>query len=245
MALKLTITQEEYEALSEGFKEAYVTDGDNYKLDVSGLEDTGALKRAKDYEKEQRKAAEKRSRELSDEMKGLQDQLDELKNDGSRKKGDVEALERSYQDKIAKQKEESDAAQAKLNRIIEKQTLEAKANQIATKLCGENSDIILPHIKSRMKVEITDDEAHVRVLNDQGEVTADSLDDLQNSFFTSDRFAPIVIGSKASGSGAAGRKGSGAAGKPNLKDMSATEEAKFANEHPEQYQEMVAASEGA
>ena len=51
MALKRKITKADYDKLAADLKTEYVADGDdNYRLDLDGEEDTGALKRAKDRE---------------------------------------------------------------------------------------------------------------------------------------------------------------------------------------------------
>jgi len=241
--MKLKITEEEHGALSEALQEQYKQDGDNFVLQVEGLEDTGALKRAKDHEKEARKKAEQEAKELRENLKGLQDQLDGLKDADSRKKGDVEAIEKSLKDKMAKLEQEKAEEMTKLQKVLEKNTIDSTARALASELSGDAADIILPHIRSRLGFELEDGNAKVRVLDDAGNPTADSIDDLKNFFFTSDRFAPIVVGSKASGGGAAGAKGRGGATQKKLSEMNATEEALFARQNPEKYEQMLAAEE--
>ena len=64
MALKRKITKADYDKLAADLKTEYVADGDdNYRLDLDGEEDTGALKRAKDRETQLRKDAEKKAAE--------------------------------------------------------------------------------------------------------------------------------------------------------------------------------------
>ena len=55
MALKKKLTKAEYEKLSEHIKAEYIEDGDGFRLDIDGDEDTGALKRAKDREAQLRR----------------------------------------------------------------------------------------------------------------------------------------------------------------------------------------------
>ena len=64
MALKKKITKEAFEKLPDVLKSEYVANGDDYVLDVDGEEDTGALKRAKDREKQ-------RADELATQIKDL------------------------------------------------------------------------------------------------------------------------------------------------------------------------------
>ena len=42
MALKKKLTKAEYEKLSEHIKAEYIEDGDGFRLDIDGDEDTGA-----------------------------------------------------------------------------------------------------------------------------------------------------------------------------------------------------------
>ena len=77
MALKKKLTKAEYEKLSEHIKAEYIEDGDGFRLDIDGDEDTGALKRAKDREAQLRREAETKLREA-------QEQLDALGNDDAR-----------------------------------------------------------------------------------------------------------------------------------------------------------------
>ena len=93
-------------------------------------------------------------------------------------------------------------------------------------------------------IGMVDGKAVTRVLDADGAVSALKPEELQKEFLSNDRFSAIVVASRASGSGAGGgRKGGGATSK-RLSEMSATEEAKFANEKPAEYQQMLAAEQG-
>lgn len=240
--MKLNISKEEYEGLSESLQKEYAANDDGFQLKVDGLEDTGALKRAKDHEKEARKAAETKAREYEESMKALQSQLEELKDGDSRKKGDIEAIEKSYQKKIAEMEAKAKDESTRLTEALKKNTVDAAARSLASELSGENADIILPHIRNRLGFELTDGNPQVRVLGDDGSPTADTLDDLKNFYFTNQKFAPIVIGSKASGGGAAGDKGSGRPTPKKLSEMTGLEEVQFARENPDKYKQMLAQS---
>ena len=65
MALKKKLTKEEHSKLSDHLKAEYIEDGDGdgFRLDIDGDEDTGALKRAKDREAQLRRDAEAKLRE--------------------------------------------------------------------------------------------------------------------------------------------------------------------------------------
>lgn len=239
--MKIKITKEEYEALSGDIKSLYQADGDDFRIDLEDMEDTGALKRAKDHEKEARKAAETRSRDLEKSIKEMQLQLDDINNDKSRKKGDIEAIEKSYQEKMNKLQQDAEQRYNSLQAALQKKAVDSEATRIATELAGPHAALLLPHIKNRLKADIEDGNVMTRVIGDDGQVTADSLDDLKNFFLANDAYAPVIIGSKATGGGAAGSvKGAGGPKRKSLNEMTATEEAKFARDNPQEYEKMLA-----
>lgn len=214
MALKAIL--ESLDGLPDEIKSEYKKGDDGkYHLDVEGLDDhpgVGALKRAKDYEKAER---QKLAKQLSD----LQAQLDALieERDGILKgaipKSDVEKLENSYKEKLARrEKELSDQINA-LTSNLQTMLVDNVAQSIASKI-STAPELILPHIKARLKAEFNEGKAVTRVLDKDGNPSALSIEDLQKEILANPVFAPIIIGSKASGSGAeGGHSGSGAPGK--------------------------------
>lgn len=235
MKLKYNITSEEYDVLDGSVQSFYEESNGAYVLTVEGLppvEDVGPLKRAKDHEKNARKEAEAKVRELEQKLRDIEDRK-------HRDKGDVEALEASYKKKIQDIEANSKAEIDRLTEMLKRNTVDAEAMRISSELSGPNADLILPHVRARMLVDLNEEGPKVRVLDEKGQVTADTLEDLKNYFFTSERFAPLVIGSKATGSGASGPKSGGGSHK-KLSEMTATEEALFAKQNPQQYEQMLA-----
>lgn len=232
--MKIRITKDDYEKLSDELKSLYQEAGEGYQLELEDLEDTGALKRAKDHEKEARKQAEQKAREL-------QAQLDELANAQSRKKGDIDALENSYKEKMAKMQQELESRYNALQDALQRKAVDSEATRLATELAGPHASLLLPHIKSRLKAEVEEGNVYTRVLGEDGKPTADTLDDLKNFFLANDVYSPVIIGSKATGGGAAGTvKGAGGPKRKSLSEMTATEEALFARENPQEYEKMLA-----
>lgn len=123
------------------------------------------------------------------------------------------------------------------------QMVDSVASRIATELAGENAEIILPHIQRRLQADIVEGKPVTKVLDLEGSPSALSVEELQKEFLSNQKFSSIIVASKASGGGAnGGRKGGGGATK-KLSEMSATEEAQFANQNPEQYKQMLAAEQ--
>jgi hypothetical protein len=236
MALKKKITKAEYEKLNEVFKAEYIEDGDGFRLDVDGEEDTGALKRAKDREAQLRKDAEKA-------LKEAQDQLDALGSDDARKKGDIETLEKSWKAKLEAEQTAHTATKTKFQGVFKKNLVDAKATEIATKISKVPS-LLARVIKDRLTVDFDGDEPVTKVLDANGQPSALTLEDLQKELVANADYADIIIASKASGgAGKPTAKGGGAPANPggnadkpvdlasmNPKDLAAHIEAKKAAE---------------
>jgi hypothetical protein len=74
----------------------------------------------------------------------------------------------------------------------------------------------LPHIERRLSVEQRDGKPVVVVLDQQGKLSAATLDELKAEFANDVAFAPLIAGSKASGGGAGGAGSGGGAAKGNI-----------------------------
>jgi len=74
----------------------------------------------------------------------------------------------------------------------------------------------LPHIERRLSVEQRDGKPVVVVLDQQGKLSAATLDELKAEFANDVAFAPLIAGSKASGGGANGAGNGGGAAKGNI-----------------------------
>ena len=194
MALKKKLTKAEYEKLSDALKSEYISDGDDYKLDLDGDEDTGALKRAKDRETQLRRDAEKKAKELEEQLAAISDT-------DARKKGDIETLEKSWQKKEGETKAAYDARIAKLEGHIKTSLVDTVASQIAHKISSAPA-LILPHIKARLAADLEGDAPSTKVLDKDGKVSAFTVEDLTKEFVANKDFSAIMIGSKASGGGA-------------------------------------------
>jgi hypothetical protein len=241
MALKKQIDEATWKKLSEHLQGEYKKNDDgSYTLDVEGDEDTGALKRAKDHEKEQRKAAEALLRETKKKLDDLTEEHETLQTQ-MKTKGDerLTATEKAWQAKLAKREQELNDQLGTLQKVLKANTVDTVAMQLATELAGDNAEIMLPHIQRRLSADIVDGKAVTKVLGADGSVSALNPDELKKEFLSNTRFSAIVVGSKASGGGAGGTRKSGSVPK-KLSEMSATEEAQFANANPGDYARMVA-----
>lgn len=231
--LKKTLTKEDYAKLSADLKKEYVEDGEGFKLDVEGgFDDAAALKRAKDHEKKEASEAKRALKDAQEQLDAITKERDEMLS-GSIPKGDVEKLKGSYETKLAKREKELTEKIGALTGNLNTMLVDNVANGIATKI-STAPGLILPHIKSRLKADFVDGKAVTIVLGADGIPSALSVEDLQKEIIANKDFAPILVGSKGSGSGANGQSRSGAPGnnktvtREAFDSMDHTERASFA-----------------
>lgn len=232
MTLALTLDADKHSALDTALQGLYVKQDDgNYRLDAD-IPDTDGLKAKADEllgetkkERELRKAAEERAKALEDErQKALED--------NARAKGDVESLEKSYQEKM--QKLETDYS-SKVS-TLEKQIYDLTVGQAATNLANElsikgSAIALLPHIQNRLSLEQGEDgQQKIRVLDANGNKTGMTLDDLKQEFRANEAFKPLIAANGASGSGA--NDANGGAGGKNPQSMSALERKQLKDSDP-------------
>lgn len=214
MALKAIL--ESLDGLPDAIKSEYKKGEDGkYHLDVEGGEDTGALKRAKDYEKSARQKVEKELADTKAQLEALTEERDNILK-GAIPKGDVEKLEGSWKQKLEKREKELTDQLNAMNGSLQTMLVDNVAQGLASKI-SKSPELILPHIKSRLKAELVDGKPTTRVLDKEGNISALGINELEAEMVSNPAFAPIIIGSKASGSGAGG--GQGGSGAPSKLDF--------------------------
>lgn len=206
MALKLKLSKKEYEKLSDEIKKEYTVDGDSYALDVDGIEDTGALKRAKDREIQLRREAEEERDELRETVKTLE----------KGKAGDVTKLTKKYEGDIATLKETHTADLGKRDNFIMKTLKTGLAERIAAALNPKAPKVFIPHLEARITVDTSGDEPKTVILDAAGKPSQLTVEQLQQEFVANKDFAGMIVGSKASGgAGAEKNRPAGGAGGQN------------------------------
>lgn len=187
--------------------------------DVSGLkkkvDELLAEKKASDHK---RKEAEEAARKAAEEA--------------ARKAGDVGALEKSWQEKLATTQAEKDAEITRLNSSLTNVLVDNVATTLANELALQGSaNVLLPHVRNRLAVDYVDGKPVTRVLGPDGKPSAATIEELKAEFAANVAFAPIIAGSKASGSGAGGGNGGGAAPSGNRSKMTPAEKAAYIAKH--------------
>lgn len=168
----------------------------------------------------------------------LQEKIDAKKaaekaaQDVARKNGDVAALEESWKEKLVAETKSRDEKIGEYERMTNRLTIGAASARLSSEMALDGSASVLePHIERRLTVEIRDGMPIVRVLSKDGKPSAMSLTDLRKEFEENPAFAPLLSGSKASGSGPIGSKPD-SGGTANMKVaafnlLSVTEKAAF------------------
>lgn len=153
------------------------------------------------------------------------------------KAGDVDALNKSWQEKLAKR----DAELVEQIKARDAKLVDLTVGATAAKLAGDlavpgSADVLLPHIKSRLRYE----DGRVVVLDGEGKPSASTVDELAKEISADKRFAPLLVASMAEGGGAAGSRGGGAA--KTLDQMTGAERTAMAQTDPAGFQKLVDAA---
>jgi len=201
---------ESLDGLNDDFQKLYVEKDGKFHLQVDGLEDTGALKRAKEHEKTARQTAETKASDLQAQLDTLNDDINKNKDNKSREKGDIEALDASWQEKMTKREGEFNTTIEGLNSSLNGLLVDNVSVQMAAEISVEgSSNVLLPHIKARLGVEERDGKMVTVVKDGQGKTSALTVAELKKEFQDNPMFAPVIVGSKGSGGGAGGDGGDG------------------------------------
>lgn len=200
MALKRKLTKAEFDKLSKDVQPNYSVDEEDedlYLLDVEGDEDASEMRRARDREKEKAKQLRKQLKETQDRLA----ELDEGEGDKTRKEKDIKTLDESWKTKLAEKESELGEKLSKKDQFIKKNLVKTTAEKIAGKISTVPA-LMAKAIAERLTVDFEDDEPVLVILDKDGEPSDMSLEKLEKEFVANKEYASIIVGSKASGSGA-------------------------------------------
>jgi hypothetical protein len=133
---------------------------------------------------------------------------------GTVPKDNITALEKSYQEKLTKRETELTGQVGQRDGVIRTLLVDDVARAIATSMAKEpiNIEVLLPHIQKRLAAEVgPDGVGSTRVLDRDGKPSAYTIADLKKEFLDNPAFAPLLLGSKATGGGAQGGAAGGGA----------------------------------
>lgn len=215
MAIKAVL--DNLDGVPEHLKAEYKpSEGGKFFLVIDGLEShegTGALKRAKDREHEDRVKAETERNELKKRLDAISEE-NEARLRGMLPKENVAALDKSWGEKFAAKEQEWGAERSGYVGNIQRLLVDNEAQKLAAAVAADSKHVplLIPHIMKRLSVEMTNGIAATRVLDKDGKPSASTLDDLRKELLTDPMFSAVVVGTKATGSGAGGASSGSASG---------------------------------
>lgn len=137
--------------------------------------------------------------------------------EAAKKDGDVEAIEKSWQDKLNALEQEKTGSIKQYETMIHNLTVGATASSMAADIAIQGSaDVLMPHIEKRLTTEIRDGKPITKVLDREGRPSAMTIEELKKEFMSDKRFAPIIQGTKASGTGYRGGEWGNGDGKKTI-----------------------------
>lgn len=233
--MRYKLNKEEFEALSEDMQKEYKLEGDIATLTLEGDD----LPTQESFEKSEskRKLEAKFRKEAETKLQDAENRAAKLQDDLKNAGGDTDAIKRIQQEHAKEieglRKEralEIDKAKADRNSALVREESEKFANQHFI-----TPDLITDKVAKRLSVEEVDGHPVVRVLTADGKPSTAAIGDLHKEFLDNESYKPIIKANVGSGGSAPPNKGGSAPVTKKLSDMTATEEAAFANENPEAY----------
>lgn len=204
--LKLEI--EKIDDAPEAVRSMYEEKNGKFRLKVDGIPDVDSITAG----------LKSKNEELLSELKPLKQRLKDLADAEEKARlasGSVEDVRKSYDQKIQKLTEEYEGKLSGLSGQLQGLTVGQTATALAADLAVPGSaKALLPHIRSRLSMEMRDGVPTTVVLDANGKPSATTIEELKAEFAADAAFAPLIAAGKGTGGGAAGgNKGGGAATK--------------------------------
>lgn len=126
---------------------------------------------------------------------------EQIEREAAKKNGDFEALEKSYQEKLQAEID----AKNELIKQRDQQSVEQTSQNLAGQLADtpHNQRLLQRFIKDRLSVV----DGQVKVVDENGQLSASTVDDLANEFRNSGIYDSLLTGTRGSGTGGNGTPG--------------------------------------
>lgn len=209
--MKLKISAADYAKEPAHVQALCVKVGEEYQFDTETVEDVTALKSARDNEKKEVAKAKKELEDTKATLATVQGERDTFEEQMKTNipKGQVEALEKSYKDKLALAEKKGADEAARLTGALKTHLVDGEALKLATEISTVPS-LLSRVITDRLTVEIgTDGVATTRVIDAKGQPSALTISDLKKEILSMPEYKAILKAGNASGGGAPANGGSG------------------------------------
>jgi len=219
VSLKLKVTADEWKSLDEGIKGLYEEKDGGYVLSIDGLEDTNGLKSALEKERKARSEYERAVRKYEglgkspDEIAELVKAQEESEKSKLEQKGEWEKLKAQLLDSHKKELTARDEAVQKMKGTLESYLVDAAATEAIAAAKGI-PQLLLPHVKSAVKVIEEDGKYQVRVVGPDGSPRMNAkgeflgIKDFVSEMRESEIFSRAFEGTGTTGSGTPANRGS-------------------------------------
>lgn len=165
----------------------------------NGEEAVDGLKTALEKEKAERAAQGKKLAEY-DEAKKKEIEAERKKAlEEARTSGDFAKIEADYQRQLKELKAANEKAEKDRLAQVEKEAINNAAGELAKMFVSPS--LATPAIRARLKAEIVEGKAIIRVLDKDGNASAASVEDLKKEFLTDKELKGSIVASKGSGGG--------------------------------------------
>ncbi len=199
----LKLELDKLDGLDDSVKSFYEEKDGKFRLKVDGVPDVSGRKNKVDQLLTEKKEADRKAKEAAEAAEAE-------RQAALAKSGDIDALRQSYEAKLTKREKELMEQLTGLQSQVHGLTVGQTAMAVAVELAMDgSSDVLLPHVKQRLSMEIVDGQAVTRVLDKAGKPSAMTIEELKTEFAANPAFAPIIKASKAAGGGASGGNNSG------------------------------------
>lgn len=239
MTLQLTV--DDLDGVDEGLRGFYVEKDGKYQLDVAGVEDTGGLKSALQKERASRSELEKQTKAWAslgkspEEIAELVKAAEQAETTKAEKAGEWDKLKAQMNDSHAKAIADKDNEIGNMRKALETHLVDAQATAAIAAAKGV-PELLLPHVKSHVKVSDENGNYTVAVVDAKGDPRVNgkgeplTIADLVEEMKQSEIFGRAFEGSGHSGSG---KLPSNAGGGTTTKrsQMTASDKADFIEKH--------------
>lgn len=227
------ITKVAFDALPDVMKGEYKPNTANAEEYLLDTDEASELLAARDREKVRADKLQKAIDDAKTEQDRIVAEATEAAAEAARAKGDVKAIEASWQAKLDAAKVAADAAIAKLTDKLRKLLVHDRAVSIAAEISTVPS-LMVPVIEARLSAELEGEEPITRVLDAAGKPTATSIDDFKKELVANKEYASIIKAAGSSGGSAGGGSGGGSATK-KLSEMTEAEKVALAQDNPAEF----------
>lgn len=200
------ITEDQYKALEDYLKDEYSKGSDgmyNRVLDEKITNLKNKLSEINDKFNTLKTTSEQENSSNSTTIKELNEKLSALENEAGQNYSEIKSF---WEDRVKLEGEKAKSQIDAFKGSIVDTMKDIKAKSLAEEIAIDGgSDLLTPHIKSKIDVNISDDGSiEFSYLDDKGKVSYADINEFKDGVKSDPRFKPVIRGSKASGSSDSG-----------------------------------------